>query len=796
MSAYSSNIHLSGNTIRHNKAEKFGGAVYYASGGNFLFDATEKNNVYLNYAGGAGLDFFYNGYQPSTTVIVDTFTVFTPHGHFAYPYNKFNISLDHYIVEQTDSDLYVSGEGSDENSGASAADPLKTLNMAFMKILAGDTNPHTIYLDDESRDADDGEMFPVNLRSYVSLSGHGAGATRISGMNEYQLIYCYNDSDFSIYGLTLEAGYGEYGGALRFENGSSPAVYNVEIRNSHAITDGGGVYCNKSSPGFINVNIHHCSSANHGGGIMCYNYSNPLIVSSFLMDNFAVYKGGGIHASYHSDPFLDSCNIFFNTASHGGGIYINNYSDPVIKNSTISYNYALTQVSGYFGTGGALYITSNSNPVVRNTEIKANHADSQGGGIFSYAACYGKLTNCRILNNSAKTGGGMFLSGTANHTFYNLVLSGNYTQDGNAGGIYNSGSYPKFYNATITGNEADTTDGASYKGGALYNYNGIPEFYNSILWDNIPNEFEIIGGSVDATYCDIKDGFAGTGNIDSDPQLYSLYYLQENSPCIDAGNPDTSGMNLPVFDIRDSARIVNGIVDIGSFEFQVQSANLNLDLTVFLEGPFNGTEMNTILNSGGHVPLSQPYNSAPWNYPGTESVVSIPNTDIVDWILVELRDTTQASMATSQTIVARQACFLLKDGSIVSTDGSSFPLFTYSPVNSLFAVIWHRNSIGIMSANPLYETRGIYSYDFTSGAGQVYGGIQAHKEIAPGIWGMIGADGNADGQINNGDKNDVWSPQAGTGGYKAGDFNLDSQVNNGDKNDVWVPNTGMGGQVP
>ncbi|MCD4677782.1 MAG: hypothetical protein K8S18_17565, partial [Desulfobacula sp.] len=94
------------------------------------------------------------------------------------------------------------------------------------------------------------------------------------------------------------------------------------------------------------------------------------------------------------------------------------------------------------------------------------------------------------------------------------------------------------------------------------------------------------------------------------------------------------------------------------------------------------------------------------------------------------------------------------------------------------------------------ETGGIYSYDFTTGSGQVYGGANAHKEIGPGTWGMTGADGNADGQVNNGDKIDVWSLQAGSGGYLTGDFNLDSQVNNGDKNDVWIPNTGSGGQVP
>ncbi|MCD4734485.1 MAG: hypothetical protein K8R53_00450, partial [Bacteroidales bacterium] len=73
---------------------------------------------------------------------------------------------------------------------------------------------------------------------------------------------------------------------------------------------------------------------------------------------------------------------------------------------------------------------------------------------------------------------------------------------------------------------------------------------------------------------------------------------------------------------------------------------------------------------------------------------------------------------------------------------------------------------------------------------------QAHKEIGTGIWGMIGADGNADSQINNADKLDVWAVQAGSGGYQNGDFNLDAQVNNSDKNDVWIPNTGLGGQVP
>lgn len=224
---------------------------------------------------------------------------------------------------------------------------------------------------------------------------------------------------------------------------------------------------------------------------------------------------------------------------------------------------------------------------------------------------------------------------------------------------------------------------------------------------------------------------------------------------------------------------------------------IELGIKVYLEGPFNGANMNTNLNSSSLIPLTQPYNTLPWIYNGAEYVASIPNNFVVDWVLVELRDAPDAGSATGATIVAQQAAFLLRNGFVVSTDGQSTLQFNNINIQqSLFAVVWHRNSIGVMSAAALVESGGIYAYDFTTGAGQAYGGSNAHKQIAPGIWGMTGADGNADGQINNGDKNDIWALQAGTGGYKSGDYNLDAQVNNGDKNDVWVPNTGLGGQVP
>ncbi|MCB2219865.1 MAG: right-handed parallel beta-helix repeat-containing protein [Bacteroidetes bacterium] len=208
-----------------------------------------------------------------------------------------------------------------------------------------------------------------------------------------------------------------------------------------------------------------------------------------------------------------------------------------------------------------------------------------------------------------------------------------------------------------------------------------------------------------------------------------------------------------------------------------------VDLKVFLEGPFNGTDMNTDLNP--IIPLQQTLTVI--GYDGTEEVEAIPNTDVVDWIGVEFRDATDANAATEATAVAGGAYFLLKDGSIVNLDGSSLPTVDFQIANQLFVVIWHRNHLPVMSNYPLTESGGFYTYDFTTSAGQAFGDNQADLS---GVWGMIGGDANADGVIDENDGNDSWIPQAGAAGYYQADVNMDTQVNNQDKNDLWYPNRG------
>jgi hypothetical protein len=229
-----------------------------------------------------------------------------------------------------------------------------------------------------------------------------------------------------------------------------------------------------------------------------------------------------------------------------------------------------------------------------------------------------------------------------------------------------------------------------------------------------------------------------------------------------------------------------------------------VSLTVFLEGPFNTSTnmMNTSINT--LLPLSQPYGTPPpgnptpdWLYSGSESVGAIPSASIVDWVEVQLRDATTAVGALPTKVIAQKAGFLLNNGVVVGLDGLNPLSFNSYFGHNLYAVVWHRNHLGVLSAYPLTPVGGGFSYNFSTPAGQAYtSGVAAQKLLATGIYGMKSGDGTGNGLVENTDKSSVWSVQAGSSGYKAGDYNMNRQVNNPDKDDKWVPNLGSGSFIP
>jgi hypothetical protein len=202
-----------------------------------------------------------------------------------------------------------------------------------------------------------------------------------------------------------------------------------------------------------------------------------------------------------------------------------------------------------YGAGGCFIHAA---PVIMNTVIHSN------GEIFGRFGVYFENSSVLLQNN--------------------LVFNNKYNE---IDGIY---SDIIIQNATIISGESFGIygDGIDFVGSVAIS--------NSIIWGE--GEYPICyDGTLSVEYSNIKNGMEGVftngtndtlnwleGNIDEDP-LFLLgsgnhpFQLSGGSPCIDAGTPDTTGLNLPWLDLMGNYRIWDGdfdgdtIVDMGAYEF-------------------------------------------------------------------------------------------------------------------------------------------------------------------------------------------------------------------------------------
>ncbi len=219
----------------------------------------------------------------------------------------------------------------------------------------------------------------------------------------------------------------------------------------------------------------------------------------------------------------------------------------------------------------------------------------------------------------------------------------------------------------------------------------------------------------------------------------------------------------------------------------------SFQLTALLEGPFNGSTMETTLNTDDLIPLAQPYNILPWNYVGTESIGDLP-ADVVDWVLIELRDATDPSLADPLTSRLTRALFITGDGRMVSLDGQSIPEINFVPDNNLYAVVRHRNHIDILSNGALIPSGNTFSYNFTTSLTQAYGAGNGYKEIGVNVFGLVSGDIDADGKVFASDFVG-WATESGTlDVYSASDVDFDGQIFASDFVQ-WAGNSGVNNPV-
>ena len=343
--------------------------------------------------------------------------------------------------------------------------------------------------------------------------------------------------------------------------------------------------------------------------------------------------------------------------------------------------------------------------------------------------------------------------------------------------------------ASFTGG---TFPGGNYLGVTLKN---LPDPNTSVASGNYLNRYwnlnnYTIAGTIS---CGLIFNFPDADVVGTKANLYCV----NTSPILQTYNP-VSGNQL-----------TGTVSSFGRFtgaDFAMQA-----NFKAFLQGPYDfnvNHNMSNTLATGlplgdrsvlTNFPSNQPYNGTPWSYTGTESVVALP-ANVIDWVLIELRHAATASAASSGTIFARRAAFLLKDGTIVDLDGSPLKFYHASFTQNLYPVIRHRNHMAIMAANAVTKDgTGNFTYDFSSGSSQVYGGTAGLKQVetSPARWAMVAGDANADNNIWNNDYVNYYVPLFYLSNqYLSADFNMDLNVWNNDYVNYYVPNFYLSNPLP
>jgi hypothetical protein len=309
---------------------------------------------------------------------------------------------------------------------------------------------------------------------------------------------------------------------------------------------GGGI----SNTGTLTVSNSTLSgnTADSGGGI--YNRGALTVSNSTLSGNTASYEGGGIL----NDGTLTVSNstLSGNTAtSYGGGI--ENDGTLMVSDSTLSGNTA----SHYFGGGIDNFFGTLT---VSYSTLSGNTASLAGGGIRNYDGTV-TVGNSTMSGNTADYGGGISISVAQSVTLTNVTVTDNRaTLSG--GGLYVFSASPVLHNTLIAGN----FHGATGTTADDVSGNLDPSGDNNLIGD---------GTGMTGLQNGVHGNQVGTADNPIDPRLGPLadnggptltHALLPDSPAIDAGNNayatdfDQRGPGFP--------RIVNGIIDIGAFEFQ------------------------------------------------------------------------------------------------------------------------------------------------------------------------------------------------------------------------------------
>jgi len=505
-------VHLSGTTISHNHCYMRGGGILYAVQSSLTFDTVNLCNMYYNYAAN-GSDIYKVSANANLPVIVDTFTVTCPDAYHLYSSRyqnypnipNFDLSIQHGKTQAINANLYVSPNGNNENSGLTHDEPLQSIAFAMAKIVSDSTHPNTIYLADGTYSISGGEKYPLNMRSYVSITGQEANSTILDAEDlTAHAFTTYYITDFMLSNFTVTNSFGNYHGFYEYVSGLT-FNYNDNI--------------NIDNVNFI-LNSSELTAGLSTGGSDFVNLTNLEFIENYGSKSLGVSGGApyGTPIESTDTAYITKCRFIANqppvldTTQPGGRGAIASGSDN--EEALRAYFVNCEFVDNYTRSSPPYYASTSlgCTESARVTAVNCTFTD-----------------NYSINPNAANIG----VTSNSDMSVYNSIMYGNHPAE--------------FYMYSDENNAWDTCKLDIYNSLVSGGEEGIRTIGSKNIIDYAP------------TNIDTDPMFYGEGDYP--------YSLDFGSPCINAGTLDLPPeIVLPEYDLAGNPRVYDDYIDMGAYE--------------------------------------------------------------------------------------------------------------------------------------------------------------------------------------------------------------------------------------
>ncbi len=369
----------------------------------------------------------------------------------SYPASSPAVTL--YAV-WVDTNLYVSPNGNDSNSGLTHDLAFKTLQRVVKEITDskkyGATLDWNVYIDGSVEGNTNIENLIAKSITLAKDPTVGVTTAELNGSNSGTVLKVSTDSDIRINDVTITGGRATDGAGIYIDNASAKITLNsgAKVSDNTATNDGAGVYIKK---GHFIVNggeIISNTATRYGGGV-CIDSGEMIFQDGYIgkqNEGNKAAEGAGIYNK--GTVKMSSGHITNNEAKNGNngngcGVYNCNTGIFEMSSGAITNNFAGVVPTGDINVtsrGGGIYNSGTVNlkgDAIIGTATQAsdssysNYANQSGGGIYNVGVLtFEDNCTCSIQGNHAKvSGGGLWFSSTSTFTSNTFTSTGDVLSD-------------------------------------------------------------------------------------------------------------------------------------------------------------------------------------------------------------------------------------------------------------------------------------------------------------------------------------------------------------------------------